>query len=91
MEVSNTMKQDLNDINGRIAAARRAEWPRSSLIVGLRGEKDEPKTGQYQGRTVAIRRSMQAKTFAYPYRVSYVLDEHKKVFPPACAPRGDIA
>jgi hypothetical protein len=43
------MKRDLNDINGRIAAARRAEWQRSSLIVVKRGERDEPKPERYQG------------------------------------------
>lgn len=35
-------KRNLNDINGRIAAAKRAEWQRFSLIVGLRGEKMNP-------------------------------------------------
>lgn len=44
-----------------------------------------------KGRTVAAKRAMQAKTFAYPYRVSYVLDEYKKLSPPACALPGDIA
>jgi hypothetical protein len=91
MEVSNTMKRNLNNINGRIAAARRADWERASLMVGLQGKKDEPEPEWIKGRTEAVRMAMQAKTFAYPYRVSYVLDEHKKIFPPTCAPRGDIA
>jgi hypothetical protein len=43
------MKRDLNDINGRIAATRRAEWQRSALIVRLRYKKDEPETEWYQG------------------------------------------
>ena len=68
------MKRNLNNINERIAAARRTEWKRSLLIVGLRGEKDEPKPERYQGEDLAVRMVMQAKTFAYPYRVSYFLD-----------------
>jgi hypothetical protein len=53
--------------------------------------KMNPNLNSIKGRTVAVKRAMQAKTFAYPYRVSYVLDEHKKHFPPACALPGDIA
>lgn len=32
-----------------------------------------------------------ADIFAYPYRVSYALDKHKKIAPLDCALRGDIA
>ena len=85
------MKRDLNNMHGRIAASRRAEWERASLIVGQRGDKDKPKPGLYQGTDRSGEKGNAGKDFAYPYRASYVLDEHKKIFPPACAPRGDIA
>jgi hypothetical protein len=53
--------------------------------------KMKPNLNSIEGRTKVMRKVIKAKTFAYPYWVSHVLDEYKNPIAPISAIRGDIA
>jgi hypothetical protein len=53
--------------------------------------KMKPNLNSIEGRTLVMKKVIKAKTFAYPYWISHILDEHKKSIAFTYALRGDIA